>query len=200
MLWQRNEKNKGGGGGEGKCFIKKLEQNEVHDCEDDSYLWPLDLNQPPKMMRWYFFLTLFISSPHLSFMFFFLRPYTLLVFPFGPAHCLCLFSIALSYVLFLSQLNWKSYGGTTIVFVWEAIGLHKDRSVFSLSYTVSLCLVSWHFIVMPPSFTLSSSCHSPSLLPPHSSNTIPTCLPFRFSLSPSAAPCSALASMLMHQI
>lgn len=65
------KKIRGVGGGEGKRFIKKLEQNEVHDCEDDSYLWPLDLNQTPKMIRWYFFRTLFISSPHLSFMFFF---------------------------------------------------------------------------------------------------------------------------------
>lgn len=59
----------------GRCFIKKPEQNEVHDCEDDSYLWPLDLNPTPQMIRWsFFFLTLFISSPHLSFMFFFLDP------------------------------------------------------------------------------------------------------------------------------
>lgn len=34
------------------CFIKKLQQNELHDCGDDSYLWPLDLNQTaPKMIR-----------------------------------------------------------------------------------------------------------------------------------------------------
>ena len=39
-------------GGGGEFFIKKLEQNEVLDCEDGGYLWPLDLNQTaPKMIR-----------------------------------------------------------------------------------------------------------------------------------------------------
>lgn len=39
-------------GGRWGCFIKKLEQNEVHDCENGGYLWPLELNQtPPKMIR-----------------------------------------------------------------------------------------------------------------------------------------------------
>lgn len=36
----------------GQSFIKKLEQNEVHDCEDGGYLWPMDPNQTaPNMIR-----------------------------------------------------------------------------------------------------------------------------------------------------
>lgn len=51
------------------CFIKKLEQNEVHDCENGGYLWPLELNQTaPKMIRQIFSLSLSVwtRSPLLS--------------------------------------------------------------------------------------------------------------------------------------